>query len=89
MNELAEPIAVVVMLFAFVILIVSIVVLSYRARIRAPLKTAELLARLQVLAVEQVENQRKVIQRLDRMAEALDALAFDGGDEPIDHDAGC
>lgn len=81
--EYAQAIAVVVLVVAFVVALVAWAFRIYRARVDAPLATADLLARLHLLAVEQVENQRRLIQRLDRMAEALDLLAY-GDDEASD-----
>lgn len=83
--EYAQSIAVVVLVVAFVVALVAWAYRIYRARVDAPLATADLLARLHLLAVEQVENQRRLIQRLDRMAEALDALAY-GDDDEASHE---
>lgn len=58
-----------------VVALVCVAMRIYRAHVDAPLATADLLARLQVLAVEQVENQRKLIARLDRLTAVVRRLA--------------
>ena len=55
--------------------LVSAAMRIYRAHVDAPLATADLLARLQLLAVEQVENQRKLLARLDRLTAVVQRLA--------------
>lgn len=65
-----------------VVALVAVAMRIYRAHVDAPLATADLLARLQVLAVEQVENQRKLLARLDRLTAVVQRLA-DAAEEGV------
>ena len=73
-SEIANPLLVIGVVVGLVAL-VSAAMRIYRAHVDAPLATADLLARLQLLAVEQVENQRKLLARLDRLTAVVQRLA--------------
>ena len=73
-SETANPLLVVGVVVGLVAL-VCVAMRIYRAHVDAPLATADLLARLQMLAVEQVENQRKLLARLDRRTSVVQRLA--------------
>ena len=73
--EYVVVIGVAVFVIALIVALVSSAMRIYRAHVDAPLATADLLARLHLLAVEQVENQRKLIARLDRLTAVVQRLA--------------
>ena len=73
--EIVMVIGVAVFVIALIVALVSAATRIYRAHVDAPLATADLLARLQLLAVEQVENQRKLLARLDRLTAVVQRLA--------------
>ena len=73
-SETVNPLLVIGVVVGLVAL-VCVAMRIYRAHVDAPLATADLLARLQLLAVEQVENQRKLLARLDRLTAVVQRLA--------------